>query len=174
MLVTVFLSVVLATWTLFLVVETVRAARMSHALDKAKDASDRTIALADEYYATAKEHDRVSAEGRKQVQELNELLAKDIERERDYNTEFREKLEAINKKYQEHVAGLIAKWERSPTDTVAEMLAKMIAEADTDDGTETVRRLLSKLHGAWPEHEWAELVSEHSENPARWGSFTIR
>lgn len=172
--VTIFLSVVLATWTLALVVETMRSARRSRAVDEAMAQSDRMKALADKLYESSQELERASADKRKRIEELKARLEEDIERERVYNTEYREKLEAINQKYQEHVSGLIAKWERVPTETVAQMLAKMIADADTDDGTETVRLLLSKLHGQWPEHEWADLVSQHSENPNRWGRFAIR
>jgi hypothetical protein len=51
----------------------------------------------------------------------------------------------------------------------ATKLAAMIAEADTDDGRETVEKLLYALHDAWPGHYWMDLVSKTHRNPRRWG-----
>ncbi|MGH9463925.1 MAG: hypothetical protein ACRD1X_22205 [Vicinamibacteria bacterium] len=173
---TIFFCVVLATWTLLLFLQTVRQGRLADALDKQAEATDRTKALSDELMSTAREHDRVSAERRVLIESLRTRLEEDIDRERIYNEEYRAKLQAISDKYKEQMTGILEKWQaaKGPNNAVAAVLAKMIADADTDDGTETTRLLLAALHHAWPEHEWAHLVSQNSSNPSRWGRFAIR
>lgn len=41
----------------------------------------------------------------------------------------------------------------------AARLAQLVAEADTDDGAETIGRILAGLERTWPETDWTSLVA---------------
>jgi len=163
--VTVVEVLVLATWTCANVFMSRRHAPRFYGAEKLMRATQRAKAVCDELAESLRQRAALLDKKQALLEEVSvayegrSVLLAHMEANQE---------ELVRLRAEELAQEIVAK---GPTAEMADRIGKMIADADTDDGGETVRLLLYALREEWPEQKWAQLVSKYSENPNRWSLF---